>query len=123
MNYLDDLTSQIMNQLEGTVDSMTKQVLEIASEVADECAEELKTASPKDAGDYASGWKKKKTKDGYFVYNENNPRIEMVLENGHISTSAEHYGQRVGKRPHIYKIADECREKFYNRCQNEIKGE
>ena len=45
----------------------------------------LKATSPKDSGEYASGWKQKSYRGGFrLVYNEKKPQLTHLLNNGHI---------------------------------------
>lgn len=122
MDYIDidELAKEIVEELEDGIDEMTAEAMEIAKQTATECAEALKKASPKDSGNYSRGWVVRKSGQGYVVYNKNNPSIEMPLEHGHIALKGKNAGQRVGKKEHIYRIADRYRNMFYNQCVRKI---
>lgn len=117
MNYLDDISDQILQVLENGIDDITEKTKKIADECSEECLEAIKNDSPSDSGDYKEGWTRKKTKTGYIIYNKSKSNIQMPLEHGRISLKS---GQRVGKRPHIYENANKYKEKFFDRCQKEI---
>lgn len=122
MDYIDidELAKEIAEELESGMDEITAETMEIAKSTAEECCEALKRESPKDTGDYARGWVVRKSGQGYVVYNKNKPSIEMPLEHGHIALKGKKAGQRVGKRAHIYRIADRYRNMFYNVCMSKV---
>lgn len=112
---LDSLASDIVEKYEKGIDSISAQAMDKANDCAAECLENIRNSSP-GTGKYKKGWKKRKTKDGYIVYNSSKPNIEMPLEHGHIITRGPKKGQRTKAYPHIYKNADEAREKFIREC-------
>lgn len=114
---LDHLAEEIVQAYSKGVDNITAQVMEAAKQRANECKDNIKLASPSQSNKYASGWKVKKTKDGYEVYNKNKPNIEMPLEHGHVITRGEHKGERTKAKPHIYDNADKARADFINDCE------
>lgn len=117
---LNELADEIMEVITDGIDDITADCLELAKQTAEECRDALAKSSPSDSGDYAKGWTVKKSGNEYIVYNKNKPNIEMPLEHGHIAIKGKHAGQRVGKRPHIYRIADRYRNMFYNVCQRRV---
>ena len=117
---IDDLSKEIMEEFEDGIDKITAETMELAKEISSECRDALEKASPKDSGKYALGWVVKKSGQGYVVYNKANPSIEMPLEYGHITMKGKNAGQRVGKKAHIYKVADRYRNMFYNVCVRKI---
>ena len=70
-------------------------------------AKELKRTSPRDTGDYAKGWAKKKQKliggVSYLVYNKDKPQITHLLEYGHLKRDGVN---RVDGIPHIGPARD-----------------
>ena len=74
---------------------------------AGELAKELKRTSPRDTGDYAKGWAKKKQKliggVSYLVYNKDKPQITHLLEYGHAKAGGL---GRVEGIPHIGPARD-----------------
>lgn len=112
---LESLASDIVQKYEKGIDDITAQAMEKAKECAEECLENIKADSP-GTGKYKSGWKKRKTKNGYVVYNTTKPNIEMPLEHGHVITRGPKKGERTKAHPHIYDNADKAREKFISEC-------
>ncbi|MOA51074.1 hypothetical protein D3C78_1741730 [compost metagenome] len=78
----------------------------------------LKDNSPKDHGDYASSWKRKKTKEGYTIHNEEHYRLTHLLEKGH----AKRNGGRVPAQVHIKPVEDQLVEEFEKRVEKAIKS-
>ncbi len=113
---LDHLTKDIIEAYSAGVDNITAQVMEAAKQRANECRDNIKQDSPSDSNEYASGWRVRKTKDGYEVYNQNKPNIEMPLEHGHVITRGAHKGERTKAKPHIYSNADKSRDDFLDDC-------
>lgn len=121
---LDHLADEIVEACSSSVglDSLSESCLEAAKECASDCVENIRTDSPSDSGDYRKGWVMRKTKNGYVVYNKTRPNLEMLLEHGHLITKGAAKGKRVPAKPHIYKNADDAREKFYNMCVDIVSG-
>ena len=117
---LDHLADDIVEACSSSVglDSLSESCLEAAKECASDCVENIRTDSPSDSGDYRKGWVMRKTKNGYVVYNKTRP----LLEHGHLITRGAAKGKRVPAKPHIYKNADDAREKFYNMCVDIVSG-
>lgn len=113
---LDHLAEDIIEAYSAGVDNITAQAMEAAKQRANECRDNIKQDSPSDSNEYASGWKVRKTKDGYEVYNQNKPNIEMPLEHGHVITRGAHKGERTKAKPHIYSNADKSRDDFLDDC-------
>ena len=74
---------------------------------AGELVKELKRTSPRDTGDYAKGWAKKKQQliggVSYLVYNKDKPQITHLLEYGHAKAGGL---GRVEGVPHIGPARD-----------------
>lgn len=119
---IEDLPKAIYDAYRLGVEEIHESVLIAADECAADCAESLREDSPKDSGDYAKGWVKRKTKNGSYVYNKNKPYLEMPLEHGHLITRGQKKGQRVPAKPHIYKNAEKYQERFFDMC-SEIVSE
>lgn len=113
---LDHLAEDIVEFYSAGIDSITESAFAAAKECAESCCEKITAASPRGSGKYRKGWVVRKTKNGYMVYNNTEPYLEMILENGHVITKGERKGERIEGVPHIYDNADEAREKFYNKC-------
>lgn len=78
---------------------------EMVAEIADECAKDLRKNSPKDDGEYASGWTVEHKGDLHRVYNAKKPQLTHILEKG-TSPRKTKDGKSTGRvkaRPHIFK--------------------
>lgn len=120
---LEHLADDIVEIYKKGIDSISEQVKDAAKLRAEECKERIQQDSPVDSseharnsGEYAKGWKVRKTKDGYEVVNKNKPNIEMPLEHGHLITRGPNKGKRTKAIPHIYDNADKSRDDYINDC-------
>lgn len=112
----DSLADEIVQAYSRGMDDITAQAMEAAKKRAKECRDSIKRDSPSKSRNYSKGWRLKKVKDGYEVYNKNRPNIEMPLEHGHVFTKGKNKGKRAAAKPHIYKNADKARDDFINDC-------
>ena len=55
----EDISVEIMSQLERYSDEVAEEIKEEVQETASECLKEIKANSPTDTGEYKRGWKKK----------------------------------------------------------------
>ena len=96
--------------LEGDLD-------ELKEDCANNAAKELKQNSPRDTGDFAKGWTKKKTKDGFIVHNRTNYQLTHLLEKGH----AKREGGRVPPKVHIAPVEEKNMKAFVEGAKKVIK--
>lgn len=69
--------------------------------IVNDTVQNLQRSSPKRGENkYAKGWTKEKINGVYIVYNENQPKLTHLLENGHLSRNASW----VKARPHIAEV-------------------
>lgn len=112
----DDLATAVYEAYRDSIEDIHNSVMVAAEECATDCLESIKEDSPSDTGEYKKGWVKRKSKNGYYIYNKTKPYLEMPLEHGHVITRGPKRGLRVPAKPHIYKNADKYQEKFYDKC-------
>lgn len=117
-NDIDNLSKLIVERVKDGIASIEKEAMTIASEKADKCLDAIVSDSPEDTGTYRSGWKKRKTKSGYVIYNNSRPEISMPLEFGHIADN----GERKGARPHIFANYYKYLDEFQDECIKKIGG-
>ena len=109
---LDDILKQYVANVDKDMDS-------VMSSVSREAQQQLADTSPKDKGEYASGWRVEKTKNGYTVYNEH-ASLTHLLEKGHDVVA---YGKKVGHvkaQPHIKKVNDWVAQEVYRRLEEKL---
>lgn len=99
---MDDLADVIMQELQVYSEEVTEQIKKDVKAVAKECAKEIKNNSPKDTGEYASGWKSKIVYESQndiraVVYNAKKPSITHLAEYGYAKVN----GGRVPGKAHI----------------------
>lgn len=97
-NILDEYSEEVQTATNNAIKTVSR-----------DSALKLQSSSPKNNGDYASGWAvKRQTTRGHIlgavVYNRKHPGLTHLLENGHVS--ANQYGTygRVAARPHIKQV-------------------
>lgn len=118
-----------MKDLLDKVDRNVKELVEASAEkTAKECAQKLRTTSPKGPRGYAQSWTAKKTGDGgWVVHNAKHYQLTHLLENSHVIRNKRGtYGRTSpghGQVIHIKPVADEGIEGFelrINRGLNEV---
>lgn len=110
---ISDFGIEIMNTLESELEEIQESMDIAALRLAKELEGDITEDSPKDKGDYASGWFAKKKGHGAIVHNTKRPELTAILEFGF-----EHVrkGIRINGKPHIYKNAERICERFENEC-------
>lgn len=116
---LDDAISEILTDYTEEVKEKSKKA---ASKAAKDTAEQLKSTSPKDTGDYAEGWTTKKKNGATIVYNKKKPALTHLLEYGHLKVNQ--YGTYGMSRsfPHIKKAEQAGIEEFEMEAKDEIEN-
>lgn len=108
--------AEILNDYENALDETVQKEID---RVAKNAASKLRNDSPRLTGDYASGWRVKKDRDGEaIVYNKNDPQITHLLEFGHASPN----GGRVPARVHIKPVEEWANEELVQRVESKIRG-
>ncbi|MCI7304355.1 MAG: HK97 gp10 family phage protein [Clostridiales Family XIII bacterium] len=103
---IDQLASEITKCLNQYTDEVTEALEQTKGNLAKEGVKKLKATSPKDKGDYAKSWTRKKTKKGQIIHNKRY-QLTHLLENGH----AKRNGGRVAAVVHIAPVEDELAQK------------
>lgn len=114
---MDSMTIEITKALSEYTEDVIEEVDEIAKEVAEQSAGELHDTSPSNTGKYRKGWKVRKVKDGYEVYNGSKPFLTHLLEKGH----AKKGGGRVDAIVHIAPVEEKAIEEFNRRVEEAIR--
>lgn len=102
----DQLADTIVKYLAEVSDEATEALEETKENLAKEGVKKLKATSPKDKGDYAKSWTRKKTKKGQIIHNKRY-QLTHLLEKGH----AKRKGGRVAAIVHIAPVEDELSQK------------
>lgn len=118
MAHVSDLTRLITNALENYTDGLKEVISQAQDDLSKESVTRLKASSPKDKGDYASSWKRKKTSAGYVVYNAKHYQLTHLLEHGHVKRG----GGRVAARVHIKPVEQHVVEDFERRVERAIES-
>lgn len=111
----------LLNQYSADV---KKVVDESGQKIARDGAKKLRSTSPKSphGGDYAQGWKSKKTPTGYVIYNAKKPGLAHLLENSHMIVNQYGTYGRTNGQPHIAPVNEWCNDEFQNQVKKKIEA-
>ncbi|AJD92031.1 prophage pi2 protein 37 [Jeotgalibacillus malaysiensis] len=118
MTNIGDLAKEISRTLSAYTDEVKEGIEKAADIVATDGVAQLKSRGPYREGDYRRGWAKKKTKDGYVVYNKTNYQLTHLLEHGHATRN----GGRVAGRPHIRPVEEDMIREFERMIEKVVRG-
>ncbi|WP_337970289.1 HK97 gp10 family phage protein [Virgibacillus salexigens] len=113
-----DISKEITDAVRTYTNDVKEGLQEAQKDVSKETVKDLKGTSPKDTGDYAKGWRAKKTKRGYVVHNATDYQLTHLLEKGH----AKRGGGRVAAIPHIAPAEQRAIDDYENRVEKVIRG-
>ena len=102
---------------------MTEIVKEACKETAEECLEDIKSASPRKSGAYRRGWKLEEEANNalrvsYVIKNTTKPRLTHLLEKGHAKVN----GERVEGIPHIKPAEDRAAQTLTKLVEEALKN-
>lgn len=110
---IDELYSEIARSLSSEVQEIEESVDIAANMVTKELLSDIREDSPVRTGEYKKGWKRKKLKYAYVVYNSKKPERTHLLERGHLKRGGN---GRVSAIPHIEPNEKRAVEKFEDMC-------
>lgn len=117
-----DLMSQIKSMMDATEIEVLQSANAAAKVAANQAVKTLKSTSPKGKNSrYAKGWKARKEDEGYIVYNESQPSLTHLLNNGH--DVVDRNGRKVGRYAgdnHIGKAEQEVGKFFVEETEREL---
>ena len=119
---IDDLADTLAEELAGYSQEVTDDLKKEVKQVAKEMVAELKATSPRDSGDYASGWTSTTEREGrntvqVRVYNRKKPTLTHPLENGHAKVN----GGRVEGKAHIGPAEQAAEKRLENKVVVMVK--
>lgn len=97
MADINNLQREILKQLQYYAEDVKEKVEAAQNESAKALVKDLKQDSPKKTGDYAKGWRIKRTPKKLIVHNATNYQLTHLLEYGHPKKN----GGRVPAQVHI----------------------
>ncbi len=101
----DSVAEQLTRILDDYGDEVKNVARKDAKKAGRETAKELKNVSPKDTGEYASGWAAKQVdEDTVTVYNRKMPGLAHLLEKGHLIRNKKGTYGRAPAHPHIKPV-------------------
>ena len=119
MAKTESVTAQMKELLEEVDENVKESVEKNAKSCSKGSASALKTSSPRESGEYSSGWTTKKLGEAdYIVYNKEGWKTH-ILENGHVIRNKKGEFGRVPGIKHIKPVEDEFVEKFIQDCMRD----
>lgn len=120
---IDDLASAIAEELEAYQQEAADGLKQQIRSVAKETVQTIKATSPKNTGDYASGWTTKVAFESnqdirVQIYNRKKPQLAHLLEHGHAKAN----GGRVDGKPHIGPAEQAAEKKLLGKIKVVVKG-
>ena len=112
--FPDELYVEIERMLTEEAKEIQENVNEAANIVTKDLLADIRADSPVDTGDYKKGWRRKKLKYHYTVYNKTHPQLTYLLEYGHQLRQ----GGRAEPKPHIKPNEEKAVDKFDDLCIN-----
>lgn len=102
---LQELEVEIQKELSAYSLEVAEEVKSELTKASKSAVQEIKALSPRDSGEYASGWKVKKEFESsndirLRIYNAKKPQLTHLLENGHAKVG----GGRVPGKVHIWTV-------------------
>lgn len=103
MTQIEGVAQEILKQLQYYARNVSEKVDAAKEENAKACLKAIKMNSPKGRrnGEYAKGWRIKRTSKRLVIHNATNYQLTHLLEHGHVLRKG---GRNVGatdERPHI----------------------
>lgn len=103
MTEIDGVAQEILKQLQYYARNVSEKVDAAKEENAKACLKEIKMKSPKGKrnGDYAKGWRIKRTSKRLVIHNATDYQLTHLLEHGHVLRRG---GRNIGdaaEHPHI----------------------
>lgn len=100
MTEIDGVAQEILKQLQYYADDVRTKVDEAKEANAKACLKAIKMNSPKGKrnGEYAKGWRIKRTSKKIVIHNKTNYQLTHLLEHGHITRDG---ANRTQEKPHI----------------------
>ncbi|MBT2736163.1 HK97 gp10 family phage protein [Bacillus sp. ISL-7] len=118
MSNINDLTNEIMRELQRYTNLVEEEVEISKNEVADQLVEELKQSSPEGiTAKYSKGWRVKEVGNKMIVHNKTRYQLTHLLEKGHAKTG----GGRVPAKVHIAPAEEKAVNEFLDRVEQAIK--
>ncbi|OMF70509.1 HK97 gp10 family phage protein [Paenibacillus glucanolyticus] len=119
---IDNLANKITNAVREYTQDVTKGIEREIDQTSKQLTKDISSNSPKDSGDYAKGWTRKKMSSGgtirYVIYNKKKGSISHLLEFGHAKRS----GGRISGKPHIRPSYDQEVPNMENRIKAIIRN-
>lgn len=116
-----ELSKEIQKYLQEYKEEIDEDVQDETDKAIASAKSELRSISPKNTGNYASGWavKSKKYSNGYYkvIWNRKAYQLTHLLEFGHATRN----GGRTKAQPHIRPTEEKYKTRFTESLERRIK--
>lgn len=116
-----ELSKEIQKYLQEYKEEIDEDVQDETDKAIASAKTELRSISPKNTGNYASGWavKSKKYSNGYYkvIWNRKAYQLTHLLEFGHATRN----GGRTKAQPHIRPTEEKYKTRFTESLERRIK--
>jgi hypothetical protein len=117
MTNIDNLRSEIMEQLKYYANDVRDKVEDAKSESATDLKKSIAQDSPQKRPSYAKGWRIKKTPKKLIVHNKTDYQLTHLLEHGHALKD----GGRFEGKPHIRPNEERVIRDYLNKIERAIE--
>ena len=116
---VEEQMNKILNEFQHDVDVDVEKETKSSARGT---SKELKNVSPKDKGEYASGWTFKQIdKKTAVAYNRKQPGLTHLLERGHVIRNKKGEYGRAPAHVHIAPVESEFVQKFLQNIRRDIE--
>lgn len=116
---MGELSAAIQAELEDYGEAIAEGFRKNVKKVTADTVKQLKQTSPRDSGEYASGWvSEEQSPSSSVIYNKKKGSLSHILENGHAIAT----GGRVEAVPHISRAEREAIAELESLTEELIKG-
>lgn len=118
MTEIQHVAKELQKEMEKYSSLVSEEFEAAKKDTSNELVKELKANSPEKTGNYAKGWRMKKTSKGYIVHNKTDYQLTHLLEKGHARRGG---GRDVKARVHIRPAEEKAIKDFEKRTKKAIK--
>ena len=118
MTDIKSVAKEIQAEMQKYSRLVHEEFEEAKEDVSNQLVDDIKRDSPEKTGDYAKGWRKKKTLKGWIVHNKTDYQLTHLLEYSHARKGG---GKPVPPKVHIRPNEEKAIKEFVARTEKAIK--
>lgn len=121
MTDIKDVAEELQKEMQKYSSLVIEEFEAAKKTTSKELVEELKAKSPEKTGDYAKGWRMKKTSKGYITHNATDYQLTHLLEHGHVIRRGSKRIGEADEHPHIRPAEQRAIKRFEKRTKKALK--